>query len=68
MKELPYKNDNWNILYPEILPTDEKILEKKLPRTINVGIFGHVDTGKSTLLGHLFYKMKVVGEKELRKN
>lgn len=36
--------------------------------TLNVGIFGHVDTGKSTLLGHLFYKLKLVDEKQMRKN
>ena len=39
-----------------------------MPNTLNVGIFGHVDTGKSTLLGHLFYKMKLVDEKVMRKN
>ena len=39
-----------------------------MPSTLNVGIFGHVDTGKSTLLGHLFYKMKLVDEKTMRKN
>lgn len=39
-----------------------------MPNTLNVGIFGHVDTGKSTLLGHLFYKMKLVDEKTMRKN
>ena len=39
-----------------------------MPTTINVGIFGHVDSGKSTLLGHLFYEMNNVGEKEMRKN
>lgn len=36
--------------------------------TINVGIFGHIDAGKSTLLGHLFYKLKYVDEKAIRKN
>lgn len=39
-----------------------------LKTTINVGIFGHIDAGKSTLLGHLFYKLNFVGEKEVRKN
>ena len=36
--------------------------------TINVGIFGHADAGKSTLLGHLFYKLKFVDEREARRN
>lgn len=36
--------------------------------TINVGIFGHIDAGKSTLLGHLFYKLDIFKEKDLRKN
>jgi len=39
-----------------------------LKTTVNVGIFGHIDSGKSTLLGHLFYKLHYFEEKEVRKN
>jgi len=39
-----------------------------VPNTLSVGIFGHVDSGKSTLLGHLFYKLKIVDSNQLRKN
>jgi translation elongation factor EF-1alpha len=43
----------------------EKISKSK--RTINVGVFGHVDSGKSTLLGHLFYKLEIFTSRELHK-
>ena len=36
--------------------------------TFNVGIFGHVDSGKSTLLGHLFLKLNAVTKEEVFKN
>lgn len=36
--------------------------------THNVGIFGHVDSGKSTLLGHLFFKLNVVSSHEVNEN
>ena len=31
-------------------------------------VIGHVDAGKSTLMGHLLYKLGVVSEKVMRKN
>ena len=40
------------------------ILGKK---TINVGVFGHIDSGKSTLLGHLFHLVDVVDNKQMNK-
>jgi translation elongation factor EF-1alpha len=40
----------------------------KSKQTINVGIFGHVDSGKSTLLGHLFYKLDIFSKKDLHKS
>ena len=52
-----------------MLPTHNKDqIDQQLPNTINVGIFGHVDTGKSTLLGHLFYKLKIIDEKQMRQH
>ena len=38
------------------------ILGKK---TINVGVFGHIDSGKSTLLGHLFHLVDEVGNRQM---
>ena len=31
-------------------------------------IIGHVDSGKSTLMGHLLYKMGLIDERIVRKN
>jgi translation elongation factor EF-1alpha len=33
---------------------------------INLIIIGHVDHGKSTSIGHLFYKAGAISEKELK--
>lgn len=65
--KLPQDKNQWNSPYPLIEPQRPE-LKHKMPNTINVGLFGHVDTGKSTLLGHLFYKLKIVKEKTIRKN
>lgn len=39
-----------------------------LDNNINMVIIGHVDSGKSTLTGHLLYKMGQVTKQSLRKN
>ena len=31
-------------------------------------IIGHVDSGKSTLMGHLLYKLVMVSTQEMRRN
>jgi translation elongation factor EF-1alpha len=36
-------------------------------KTINVGVFGHIDSGKSTLLGHLFHLVDEVGDRQMDK-
>ena len=36
-------------------------------QTLNVGVFGHIDSGKSTMLGHLFHLMDIVKDRELNK-
>ena len=35
---------------------------------VNLVIVGHVDSGKSTLIGKLLHLLKVVNEREARKN
>ena len=44
-----------------------KAPEDKEKKRINVVIIGHVDAGKSTLMGHLLYKLGNVSENTLRK-
>ena len=34
---------------------------------INLVVIGHVDSGKSTLMGHLLYKLGTVNKKQMRK-
>ena len=36
--------------------------------SVNLVVAGHVESGKSTLIGQLLYSLKIVGEKEMRKN
>ena len=36
--------------------------------TINLVIIGHVDSGKSTMIGHLLYLLKEIDNKEVHKN
>ena len=35
---------------------------------INMVIIGHVDSGKSTLMGHLLYKLGVISKQEIHKH
>ena len=37
-------------------------------KNINMVIIGHVDSGKSTLMGHLLYKLGVISQQEVRRN
>ena len=57
-----------NETYPEInyLKTEE--ISAAEDRNLNLVVIGHVDSGKSTLTGHLLYKMGQVANSELRKN
>ena len=36
-------------------------------KTINLVIIGHVDSGKSTLMGHLLFKLGVVNPQDMHK-
>ena len=58
---------------------DRAILNKKLPKKvysdavppdneINMVIIGHVDAGKSTLMGHLLCKLGYINNKQVKKN
>ena len=35
--------------------------------SVNLVVAGHVESGKSTLIGQLLYSSKIVGEKEMRR-
>lgn len=55
-----------NRAYPDVHYPGEGKLEKD--NNINVVIIGHVDSGKSTLTGHILYKLGYVSKQSLRKN
>lgn len=55
-----------NQVYPVVVYEDlVKEVEAEKPN-INLVIIGHVDSGKSTLMGHLLYKLGQVSEHRLR--
>jgi hypothetical protein len=54
-----------NRTYPEV---SYNIQDTSEDRNMNLVIVGHVDTGKSTLTGHLLYKLGQVSKNQLRKN
>ena len=53
-----------NQIYPEVqyadVPDEEE--GKTEGNRLNLVIIGHVDSGKSTLMGHILYKMGRVGQ------
>jgi len=57
----------FNATTPE-LPVDPKILEKiKENKNLYVVVCGHVDSGKSTLVGHLLYDLGLVQKQTMHK-
>ncbi|OMJ85259.1 hypothetical protein SteCoe_13497 [Stentor coeruleus] len=52
-----------NMDYPDV---NNEILQATKPK-INLVVIGHVDAGKSTLMGHLLYKMGYVDQKTIYK-
>ena len=63
-KESKTKTDLNSIKYPKI---SYKINNKKNERNdINIVIIGHVDSGKSTLMGHLLYLLGEIDKKSLQ--
>jgi elongation factor 1 alpha-like protein len=61
-----------NQIYPKIdyfkgMDEQEKDAKEENSKNLNLVIIGHVDSGKSTLTGHLLYKLEIVKEQEMRK-
>jgi polynucleotide 5'-kinase involved in rRNA processing len=48
-----------NQIYPEVIYGDKELLKslEEDNKQINLVIIGHVDSGKSTLTGHLLFKL-----------
>mmetsp|Transcript_98059 Transcript_98059/g.134854 ORF Transcript_98059/g.134854 Transcript_98059/m.134854 type:complete len:129 (-) Transcript_98059:1151-1537(-) len=59
-----------NMIYPEIHYFDKEVAQQlaKDNKSLNIVIIGHVDSGKSTLTGHLLYSLGHVSDQFLRKN
>ena len=45
-----------------------KLRKDNLKKQVNMVIIGHVDAGKSTLMGHLLYKFGVIDASRIHKN
>jgi GTPase len=74
LKETPFREMSVEIVvdhatlnktYSEVLYTNNITRED---HNINLVIIGHVDSGKSTLTGHLLYKLGEVSNQALRKH
>jgi polynucleotide 5'-kinase involved in rRNA processing len=57
-----------NETYPEINYCKPEELTDVEDRDLNIVVIGHVDSGKSTLTGHLLYKLGHISNAELRKH
>lgn len=55
-----------NRAYPEI--SYKQADSQPTDNNVNIVIIGHVDSGKSTLTGHLLYEMGHVNKQQMRKN
>ena len=55
-----------NRIYPVVKYKDADV--QPVDNNINMVIIGHVDSGKSTLTGHLLYKLGHVTQQNIRKN
>ena len=49
----------------DLLSEEDK---ENLKKQVNMVIIGHVDAGKSTLMGHLLYKFGVIDASKIHKN
>jgi GTPase len=64
-EEIVLDHATLNKSYPEVEYTNNITREDN---NINLVIIGHVDSGKSTLTGHLLYKLGEVSNQALRKH
>lgn len=58
-----------NQIYPDVQYVDVQTGEetKQDGNRLNLVIIGHVDSGKSTLMGHILFKMGRVDQQEMHK-
>ena len=56
-----------NQLYPEVQYNESELDRQQENNKINLVIIGHVDSGKSTLMGHFLYKIGEVHSNEMHK-
>ena len=59
-----YQKDHYNNDYPDV----EVSKSTSLSRTINIVVVGHVDSGKSTLVGQFLHEMAEISRKQAHKN
>lgn len=59
-----YDKEHYNMDYPDLE------LKKKVEpsKTLNIVVVGHVDSGKSTLVGKLMHMIKEITPKQIHKN
>ena len=55
-----------NKSYPEVKYASSAV--QPTDNNVNLVIIGHVDSGKSTLTGHLLYELGHISKQNLRKN
>lgn len=67
-EEVKVDKNTLNETYPEISYLKTEEISAVEDRNLNLVVIGHVDSGKSTLTGHLLYKMGQVANSELRRN
>ena len=59
-----YQTDHYNIDYP-----DQEMKKEVSPsKTVNIVVVGHVDSGKSTLVGQLMHELEEISRKQIHKN
>ena len=70
-EEVKVDVEKLNETYPQVTYTyngQNIVPNEEEKNNLNIVIIGHVDSGKSTLTGHLLYELGLVTEKQLRTN